>query len=54
MEQWELRTRRIRTIPRHAARDLSRGERIGMSLVALLGLAGLLGALATAWWLALT
>ena len=33
---------------------MSRGERIALILVALLGLTGILGTLVTAWWLALT
>lgn len=54
MEQWQLRDRRIRGIPRHAAADLGPGEWVAVILVAALGLTGILGTLVTAWWLALT
>lgn len=54
MEHRELRMQHIRTVPRHAARELSGGERIAITLVALLGLTAPLAALVTAWWLALT
>lgn len=53
MEHWELRTRHIRSIPRHAVHELRRGELLALALVTLLGLTGILGTLVTAWWLAL-
>lgn len=54
MEHWQLREHQIRRIPRHSARDLGRGERIGIVLVALLGLTGIIGTVVVAWWIALT
>lgn len=54
MEHWQLRERWIRRIPRHTANDLEPGERVGIILVALLGLTGILGTLVAAWWIALT
>lgn len=54
MEHQQLQDRGLRWIPRQTARDLGTGEWIALIIVALLGLTGILGTLATAWWLALT
>ncbi|HET8654621.1 MAG TPA: hypothetical protein VFL93_03825 [Longimicrobiaceae bacterium] len=54
MEQSAIRERIIRHVPRHSGRQLDGGERVGIALVALLGLIGVPGTLVTAWYLALS
>jgi hypothetical protein len=54
MEQWAIREATIRRIPRHAGRQLTPAERLGVVVVAIVGLTGVLGTLVTAWYLLLS
>ncbi|HET7276280.1 MAG TPA: hypothetical protein VFI91_14015 [Longimicrobiaceae bacterium] len=54
MEHRQIRMQQIHRVPRHAARELSGGEWIALTVVALAGLTGTVGTLVTAWWLLLT
>lgn len=53
MDRLEIRQRKILSIPKHHWSELSGPERLGLILVASIGLTGVLGAVVVAWWLAL-
>ncbi|HET7322583.1 MAG TPA: hypothetical protein VFI96_08830 [Longimicrobiaceae bacterium] len=53
MEHTAIRERQIRMIPKHEPGELAGGERVGMVVVALIGLTGVVGTLVLAWSLAL-